>query len=102
MRKYKTAPHPFIVEPPLEKRHGYTPETELTFGVILIGKAIDYLPYFIYTFDELGRIGIGKGKAKYELKSVICDGKTIYDSETKTLKPSSFTLLNLESPFFEF
>ncbi|NWF51994.1 MAG: CRISPR system precrRNA processing endoribonuclease RAMP protein Cas6 [Nitrospirae bacterium] len=102
MRKYPSAPHPFIIEPPSEKRHGYSPGTELGFGLILIGKAIDYLPYFIFTFDELGRIGIGKGKAKYELKNVICDGKKIYDSETKTLKPSSLSnlksyFLNLES-----
>ncbi|MGB9716174.1 MAG: CRISPR-associated protein Cas6, partial [Thermodesulfovibrionales bacterium] len=59
MRKYTSAPHPFIIEPPQEKRYSYTPGTELAFGLILIGKAIDYLPYFIYTFDELGRIGIG-------------------------------------------
>lgn len=98
MRKYKSAPHPFIIEPPLEKRHGYTSETELTFGLILIGRAIDYLPYFIYTFDELGRIGIGKGKAKYKLKSVICDEKTIYDAETKILSPSTSSSWNLESP----
>ncbi|MGQ9569288.1 MAG: CRISPR system precrRNA processing endoribonuclease RAMP protein Cas6 [Thermodesulfovibrionales bacterium] len=98
MRKYKSAPHPFIIEPPLEKRHGYTSETELTFGLILIGRAIDYLPYFIYTFEELGRIGIGKGKAKYKLKRVICDDKTIYDAETKTLSPSTSSLLNIESP----
>lgn len=100
MKKYKTAPHPFIIEPPLERRHVYTPGTELTFGLILIGKAIYYLPYFIFTFDELGRIGIGKGKAKYELKSVICDGKTIYDSETKILRPSSS--LNLETSLLNF
>ncbi len=99
MRKYKSAPHPFIIEPPLEKRHGYTPETEVTFGLILIGRAIDYLPYFIYTFDELGKIGIGKGKVRYELKYVFCGDKTIYDSEDKTLKPFSPILLNLESPF---
>jgi CRISPR-associated endoribonuclease Cas6 len=86
MRKYKSAPHPFIIEPPYERKRVYKPSDEINFGLILIGKAIDYLPYFIYTFDELGRIGIGKGKARYELEEVSCDGKTIYDSETKTLK----------------
>jgi len=62
MRKYKVAPHPFIIEPPPERRRGYKPDEEINFRLILIGKAIDYLPYFIYTFDELGRIGIGKGR----------------------------------------
>ena len=86
MRKYKTVPHPFVIEPPSEKKRGYKPGDEINFGLTLIGKAIDCLPYFIYTFDELGKIGIGKGKSKYELKNVSCDGKTIYDSGTKTLK----------------
>jgi hypothetical protein len=41
MRKYKSAPHPFIIEPPTGQRRGYTPEDELTFGLTLIGRAID-------------------------------------------------------------
>src|SRR4030043_1008597 len=32
MRKYRTAPHPFIIEPPPEKRRGYKP------GVVVIIK----------------------------------------------------------------
>ncbi len=98
MRKYKSAPHPFIIEPPADKRRGYKPGDEINFGLTLIGRAIDYLPYFIYTFDELGKIGIGKGKAKYTLRNVACDGKTIYDSESKTLKP--FIALSVLIPPF--
>jgi CRISPR-associated endoribonuclease Cas6 len=97
MRKYTAAPHPFVIEPPQEKRRGYTPGNEIKFGLILIGRAVDYLPYFIYTFDELGKIGIGKAKGKFELKNVDCDGKTVYDSGSKTLKPFSPSFLNLES-----
>ncbi len=98
MRKYKAAPHPFIIEPPPEKRRGYIPGNEINFGLTLIGRAIDYLPYFIYTFDELGKIGIGKGRGRYELKGVMCDGKTIYDSKTKTLKSFSTQSIPLFSP----
>ena len=95
MRKYKSAPHPFIIEPPSERQRVYKQNDEINFGLTLIGRAIDYLPYFIYTFDELGKIGIGKGRAKYELQEVTSDGKTIYDKGTKTLKsfdPSSLSL----------
>lgn len=95
MRKYKAAPHPFVIEPPLEKRRGYKPGDEISFGLTLIGGAIDYLPYFIYTFDELGKIGIGKGKAKYELQSVSSDGRKIYDSASKTLKSFEPSWLSL-------
>lgn len=87
MRKYRAAPHPFIIEPLLENQRIYKPGVEFKFGLTLIGRAIDYLPYFIYTFDELGRMGIGKGKAGFDLVSVSQNGQRVYDSQTKTLKP---------------
>ncbi len=97
MRKYEATPHPFVIEPPPEKRRGYKPGDEIKFGLILIGKAIEYLPYFIYTFDELGRTGITKDKTKYELKNVSCNGEKIYDSETKTLKSFKTSSLILDN-----
>ncbi|MBI4847715.1 MAG: CRISPR system precrRNA processing endoribonuclease RAMP protein Cas6 [Nitrospirae bacterium] len=105
MRNYTSAPHPFIIEPPPEKRQSYTPKDEITFGLTLIGKAIDYLPYFVYTFDELGKMGIGKGRGKYVLQTVNIQNsrfktdsksKTIYSSDTKTLMPFEPSFLNLE------
>ncbi|MDI6728963.1 MAG: CRISPR system precrRNA processing endoribonuclease RAMP protein Cas6 [Thermodesulfovibrionales bacterium] len=92
MRKYKAAPHPFVIEPPLEKRTGYTPEHEINFNLVLIGRAMEYLPYFIYAFEEIGEIGIGKGRGKYSLKTVkaLTNDKLpysiIYDSNSKTIK----------------
>jgi CRISPR-associated endoribonuclease Cas6 len=95
MRKYRAAPHPFVIEPPPERKRIYKPGHEIEFGLILIGRAIDYLPYFIYTFTEFGKIGIGKGKAVFELKDVSADGKMIYDSKSKTLKPFNAQALDL-------
>ncbi len=70
MRKYPYAPHPFVIEPPLNEKTEFDKNDDLDFGLTLIGRAIDYLPYFIFTFDELGRIGLGKGRGKYLLKEV--------------------------------
>jgi hypothetical protein len=70
MRKYPFAPHPFVITPPLEEKRTYREGETLSFELTLIGKSIDFLPYFIYTFDELGKIGIGKGKGKYQLEEV--------------------------------
>ena len=70
MRKYPAAPHPFIVEPPLEKKHTFEQGEDLVFKLILIGRALDLLPYFIYSFEELGRIGIGRERGKFELKTI--------------------------------
>lgn len=85
MRKYKTAPHPFIIEPPLERKTIYKPDEKISFVLTLIGRAIDYYPYFIYTFDELGRIGIGKGRGKFELHEVTTSEECVYTSENKKL-----------------
>lgn len=100
MRKYTAAPHPFIIEPPLENKRRYDAGDEINFGLILVGKAVDYLPYFIYTFDELGKMGIGRDRGRYELKEVKSknlkaknEWTTIYSYDTKTLKPfESFSL----------
>ncbi len=96
MTKYTNAPHPFIIEPPPERKRGYKPGDVIEFGLTLIGRATDYLPYFIYTFDELGKIGIGKGRGNYELQDVSCEGKTIYNSNSKTLKSFKPSILNIE------
>jgi hypothetical protein len=89
MTKYLRAPHPFVIKPPLDKKTGYGPGEAIDFGLVLIGRADDYLPYFIYAFDELGKLGIGKGKAKYRLDSVERDGEPLYDGASGVLKPAS-------------
>jgi hypothetical protein len=104
MRKYPFAPHPFVITPPLEEKKIYREGDVLCFELTLIGKSIDYLPYFIYTFDELGRIGIGKTKGKYQLDEVRAitpsDGskdkgerlETIYCGKDKILKNTRKTM----------
>jgi CRISPR-associated endoribonuclease Cas6 len=69
-RKYKKAPHPYIIIPPLTRKQYFKPDDLISFEIILIGKANDYLPYFVYTFTEMGRIGIGRDRGKFEVVSV--------------------------------
>lgn len=102
MRKYESSPHPFVIEPPLsevlprESQQGYNTGDTITLNLVLIGRAIDYLPYFIYTFEEFGRIGIGKDRGRFELQHVSCEGKIIYNSKTKILTAFEPLPLNLE------
>ncbi|NWF92972.1 MAG: CRISPR system precrRNA processing endoribonuclease RAMP protein Cas6 [Syntrophaceae bacterium] len=110
MRKYPFAPHPFVITPPLEEKRIYREGETLLFELTLIGRSIDYLPYFIYTFDELGRMGIGKGKGRYSLESVgqrtMVKGErqetekdqmstVIYSGKDKILK-NNFRILNID------
>jgi len=108
MHKYEKIPHSFIIEPPEAKSGGagakeseiIAPETLIKFNLILIGKAIDYLPYFVYTFDELGKIGIGKGRGKYRLKEVRLynNGTLVYSendrSISKNVEPALIEILD--------
>lgn len=64
------APRPYILKPPQETRQDYEPGETLCFGLALVGRAAAYLPYFIYAFEELGNLGIGRGKGKFELLEV--------------------------------
>jgi len=85
-------PHPFIIEPPYETRQQYQPGEQLVFNLILIGKGMDYLPYFILSFRTLGRIGLGRGKGRYSLVQVVSSNslqgkreKQIYDGVSNAI-----------------
>jgi len=60
LSKLHNPPRPYVIEPPHDGKTDYQPGEELSFGLVLIGqRAMDYLPYFIFAFDELSRRGIG-------------------------------------------
>jgi hypothetical protein len=75
-------PHPFVLEPPLEETTVYQPGETITIGLILFGEINRKLPYFIYAFEEMGKIGMGKrvgGKAaKFVIEEVRWNRKAIY------------------------
>lgn len=105
MRKYPSAPHPFVLTPPLEDDRAYEPGELIKFELVLIGKAIDFLPYFIYTFEELGRMGLGKRRGKFSLEDVQVGEanskrKVIYTGTEKILRPApkETNFLKINSP----
>ena len=79
--KLKRPPHPYVLEPPISSKIEYNHDDELAFNLILIGRGIEYLPYFVFVFEELGKKGLGKGRGKYELVRVDNEeGEKIYES----------------------
>ncbi len=77
-------PHPYVLEPPPEAKTTYQKGEELILHLILIGKGIEYLPYFVFVFDELGRRGVGRQRGRYHLERVESlwgegDYRLIYD-----------------------
>lgn len=110
MRRYPHVPHPFVTEPPEEGKHEYMPGESLRFGLVLVGRAIEYLPYFVFTFDELGKKGLGKTRGNFRLDKVFVEieGKEaieIFASPEKVLNDqypivsaNQFSGENLEVP----
>lgn len=88
MSKYERIPHPFVLEPPRETKMDYPKGSEISFSLILVGKAIDYAAYYVLSFAELGKDGIGRRKGKYRLSGVVDEmkGESVFDPETQTLQ----------------
>lgn len=74
LRKLLDVPRPFVAEPPGEAKSEYEPRDSLAFNLNLFGSAVDYLPYFIVAFRNLGGIGIGglryKGHGRFRINSL--------------------------------
>lgn len=68
--KFRQAPRPYIINPPLTSRETFRPGDILDFETVLLGPAVDALPYFIYVFEDMGRRGLGPERGKYELLKV--------------------------------
>lgn len=83
------APQPFSVEPPLIEKRYFKPGETFSMNLVLIGRAINYVSYFVYAFEKMGTArGIGKyhrrGLGRYTLERVI-DGNhrnhAIYENQ---------------------
>lgn len=61
-RKYQDIPRPFVLEPPEQNKTTYLAGEEFAFNLVLIGRAMDYLPYFLFVFRELEKSGLGRGR----------------------------------------
>ena len=48
----------------------YAPGERMRFGFTVVGRAADYMPYFIFAFSKMGEEGVGRLKARYELERV--------------------------------
>jgi len=93
--------HPFVIEPPLTAQTHLSVGDPFDFGLLLFGRATEYLPYFLYAFEEMGRVGIGArlrdGRGKFRLSQVTYEGKSVYDSGTGKLTTGTTETLELEN-----
>ncbi len=74
LRNYQNIPRPFVIEPPAETKTEFAPGEHLRFHLLLIGRAIEFLPYFIVVFREMGEAGLGRGRRPFVLEEVTALG----------------------------
>jgi hypothetical protein len=103
LRKQADLPRPFVIRPyPSTRRSGLRPEQAaaeslpdsesvsrsdtamLRFGVVLFGRAIDFLPHFVVTLNELSRQGLGPSRTPFTIVDITAmhpDGdEPLYDA----------------------
>lgn len=79
--KLKNAPRPFIFEPPVPPltnnlaedevmKLGVQRDGQISFGLTIIGEAVEKLPYFVYALELLARNGIGAERSPFALESI--------------------------------
>ncbi len=82
-------PHPFVIEPPLTDLRQYRAGDPIQCGLILFGETNNSLPYFIYAFEQMGKIGIGKrvngNRGRFSLETVKAGDREIYSCRDRTL-----------------
>jgi hypothetical protein len=65
-KRFRQAPRPYIFEVPMP----YAGAETLELGLVLVGRALDFLPYFLYVVQETGKRGLGTAQVQYRLLSV--------------------------------
>jgi hypothetical protein len=88
LSKNQDVPRPFVFRAPSDPRTKFTAGEEFSFDLVLIGRAVDHLPYFVLSFRELAAEGLGLNRARCELKSVEepASGQSIFASSDQVFR----------------
>lgn len=93
-------PHPFVIEPPKTRETLLKKGDAFEFALILFGFANDYLPYFIYAFETMGKSGIGRRtqghRAGFRLERLSENGRILYRYEDQAIAAPEPLELGLE------
>ena len=86
---HPASPHPFVIEPPLTRETLFQKDSLFAFSLLVFGELNRNLPYFIYAFEQMGQIGIGKRvngqRGRFTLEEVKSGGRPIYSGPSKKI-----------------
>jgi hypothetical protein len=70
LSKNQDIPRPFVFRAPHTQQTRFNKSEQFEFGLVLIGRALDFLPYFVLSFRELVAEGLGLNRARCTLERV--------------------------------
>jgi hypothetical protein len=70
LSKNQDIPRPFIFRAPHAQQTRFDKDQRFQFDLILLGRALDFLPYFVLSFRELSSEGLGLNRARCVLQEV--------------------------------
>ena len=71
LSKNQDIPRPFVFRPPLTQQTTFQKDEAFQFELVLIGRALEFLPYFVLSFRELAEEGLGLNRARCILERVV-------------------------------
>ena len=94
-KRIASPPHPYVIEPPDNTKTHFKKGESFDFTLLLFGRANDYLPYFIYAFEQMGKMGIGQRiegrRSVFKLKRVTAGDSPVYSSQDNKIGKGKFT-----------
>ena len=71
MRRYRTVPHPYILDTRDCDGRSIGPGQAVTIGLTLVGRGNQHLPYLIHALTRGAEHGIGRGRGRLALAEVV-------------------------------
>ena len=94
-------PHPFVIEPPDTRQTRFSKGDAFDFQLLVFGAVNDHLPYFIYAFDQMGRLGVGRRiegqRGQFSLREVVCGDQVVYSAAEGVLHRAETERLAVDS-----
>lgn len=97
MRKYQYSPHPFVFSYTDDLSPASKTTSNKIVKILVVGKAIDYIPYFIYAMKEFGNNGFGKNRIPFKISRVRDEYGTIFFNDGKWLNPQKYPLIDSDT-----
>jgi hypothetical protein len=102
LQKFSQVPNPYVIEPPPLGTRAVAAGEALSFGMVLVGSALDRLPLIVYALQRALRHGLGEQRARGELQDIVWEcgerAESVWDAANARVRAHEPAL---EVPAFE-